>query len=61
MGKKRAKKRKSALIGAKASDAFQEWYAGLLEFTRLPSSTLVELALIEYAKKVGYDPPAPKR
>lgn len=45
----------------KGSDAFEAWMDRLMKHARLPVSTLLEHALIDYAKAHGFDEEPPER
>jgi hypothetical protein len=49
------------VLTIKGTDEWREWLEGLGEFLRTPTSTVVDHALVRYAKEVGYDKEAPRR
>jgi hypothetical protein len=49
------------VLTIKGTDEWREWLEGLSEHLRTPTSTIVDHALVRYAKEVGYEKPAPKR
>ncbi len=67
MAKKQAGKKpevpgpRRTVLTIKGTDEWAEWLAGLGEFLRTPTSTVVDHALVKYAKEVGYTAEAPKR
>ncbi len=52
---------KRTLASFKGSPEFAEWLDGLTAHARLTVSAIMEHALIDYAKKVGYDADPPER
>ena len=68
MAKKQPVKAKASAPGPrrtvltiKGTDEWRVWLEGLGEFLRTPTSTVVDHALVRYAKEVGYTKGAPKR
>jgi hypothetical protein len=49
------------VLTIKGTDEWREWLEGLSDFLRTPTSTIVDHALVRYAKEMGYQQPAPKR
>ncbi len=41
----------------KGSDEYSQWIANLCQATRIPRTTLVDLALTEWAERKGYSAP----
>jgi len=52
---------KRNILTMRGSEEWREWLNGLAEFCRLPTTTLVDHAVIKYAKDVGYEVAPPKR
>lgn len=52
---------KKTIAAFKGSEPFDGWLDGLVEYCRIPLSSVIELALILYAGQQGYEPKAPKR
>jgi hypothetical protein len=64
--KKRPKKAadpgpRRTVLTIKGTDEWREWLEGLGDFLRTPTSTVVDHALVKYAREVGYAREAPKR
>ncbi|AGA26043.1 hypothetical protein Sinac_1665 [Singulisphaera acidiphila DSM 18658] len=53
--------RRKTIAAFKGSEPFEEWFDGLVEHCRIPASSVIELALIVFAKQEGYEPEPPKR
>lgn len=53
--------RRSVVLTIKGADEWKEWLNGLSDHLRIPTSTIVDLALVRYAKEVGYEKAPPKR
>jgi len=49
------------VLTIKGTDEWRVWLEGLGEFLRTPTSTVVDHALVRYAREVGYTREAPKR
>jgi hypothetical protein len=49
------------VLTIKGTDEWRVWLEGLGKHLRTPTSTIVDHALVRYAKEVGYDVPAPER
>jgi hypothetical protein len=49
------------VLTIKGTDEWREWLEGLSDFLRTPTSTIVDHALVRYAKEMGYQTAAPKR
>ena len=49
------------VLTIKGTDAWREWLEGLGKHLRTPTSTIVDHALVRYAKEVGYTNEAPER
>jgi len=45
----------------KGTEDFSQWIKALMRHCRMPASSIIENALIDYAKKVGFDEEAPER
>jgi hypothetical protein len=52
---------RSTVLTIKGTDDWKEWLNGLSDHLRMPTSTIVDLALVMYAKEKGYAREAPKR
>jgi hypothetical protein len=50
-----------SIAAFKGSEAFAQWFDGLVEHCRMPTSTVIEHALILLAQERGYLDPPPKR
>ena len=70
MAKKRATKAKSpepepgprrTVLTIKGTDEWRRWLEELSDFLRTPTSTIVDHALVRYAKEMGFTKEAPKR
>lgn len=53
--------RRKTISSFKASEPFEKWFDGLVDHCRIPASSVIELALIAYARQEGYAPEPPKR
>lgn len=60
-GRPPVSKPKRPITSFRGSPEFQKWFDGLAKHVRLQRSTLIEHALVEYARNHGYDDPAPDR
>lgn len=49
------------VLTIKGTDEWRLWLEGLGEHLRTPTSTIVDHALVRYAKEMGYIAEAPKR
>jgi hypothetical protein len=49
------------VLTIKGTDEWRIWLEGLGDHLRTPTSTIVDHALVRYAKEVGYTKEAPKR
>lgn len=49
------------VLTIKGTDEWREWLTGLSKALRMPTSTIVDHALIKYAKDQGYTVEAPER
>jgi hypothetical protein len=49
------------VLQLKGTDAWKEWLARLSKFLRTPTSTMVDHALLRYAKEQGFPEPPPER
>ena len=52
---------RKTVLTIKGTDEWRVWLEGLGDFLRTPTSTVVDHALVKYAKEVGYTREAPKR
>ena len=53
---------KKRVISFRVSEEFGAWFDGLSDHVRIPAASVVELALIKWAKDVGgYESTPPKR
>jgi hypothetical protein len=60
-GPKRKEPPRSVVLTIKGTDAWRAWLEKLADHSRMPASTVVDLALIDFAKKIGFEEEAPKR
>lgn len=51
----------SCQVVVKGSKEWRDWVMALSRFSRMRVPFLIDHALIEYAKRHGFEPPAPKR
>ena len=49
------------VLTIKGTDEWREWLDGFGKHLRTPTSTIVDHALVRYAKETGYAPEAPER
>jgi hypothetical protein len=49
------------VLSMKGTSAFRDWLTELAESERMKVVPLMERAIVEYARKVGFPKPAPKR
>lgn len=69
MAKKRVVKKAPApepgprrtVLTIKGTEEWREWLEGLSKHLRTPTSTIVDHALVRYAKEMGYQAEAPER
>jgi hypothetical protein len=59
--KKRPSYRTKNQLVVRGTDEWGAWVAELAEHCRIAQVQVVDAALIQYAKKVGFTKPAPKR
>jgi hypothetical protein len=52
---------KAVVLTIKGTDEWREWLEGLSKHLRTPTSTIVDHALVRYAKESGYQAEAPER
>lgn len=52
---------RSALVTVRCRPAWRDWLNGFSEFAKEDGVTLIEDALVVYARKLGYEVVAPKR
>jgi hypothetical protein len=52
---------RSTVLTVKGTEEWKNWFLRFAEFLRTPGSTVVDHALIRYAKEVGFEEEAPKR
>lgn len=52
---------KTTVLTIKGSDAWKKWLRRLCDHTRMPTSTVVDLALIDFARKMRFEEEPPKR
>lgn len=52
---------RNTVLTIKGTEEWKAWLNGLCDHVRIPASTIVDLALVRYAKEVGYTREAPKR
>jgi len=60
-GRPKADDPKRSLASLKGGVQYSEWFDGLVEFSHLPATLLIEHALREYAEKHGYSKAQPRR
>lgn len=53
--------RRGTVLTIKGTEEWKGWLGGLSDHLRIPTSTIVDLALVKFAKENGYEPEAPKR
>ncbi len=66
MAKSRAKPlpdddRRPTVLTVKGTPEWKEWLAKLAKHCRMKTAVVVDLALIDFAKKQGFDEPPPER
>ncbi len=49
------------VLTIKGTDEWRDWLLRLSDHLRTPTSTIVDHALVRYAKEMGFDEEAPKR
>jgi hypothetical protein len=49
------------ILNLKGTREYKEWFDDLSDFSHMPTATLSDVAVAEYAKQVGFPKPAPKR
>lgn len=52
---------RKTVLTIKGTDEWRSWLEGLADHLRTPTSTVVDHALVDYARARGYDREAPKR
>lgn len=52
---------RSTVLTIKGTDEWKGWLNGLSDHLRIPTSTIVDLALVRFAKESGYTMEPPKR
>jgi hypothetical protein len=52
---------RKVVLQMKGTDAWKEWLELLGKHLRTPTSTVVDHALVRYAKEMGFDREAPER
>jgi hypothetical protein len=60
-GRPKADDPKRSLASLKGGEKYAKWFNGLVEYSHLPATILIEHALREYAERHGYGDPQPKR
>lgn len=50
-----------AVLQMKGTDAWKGWLDRLAKFLRMPTSSVVDNALVDYAKSKGFEEEAPER
>jgi hypothetical protein len=60
VAKKRAKVPKEMVVGIRGSAEWKEWIDAFAEHCRLNKVDIIDLALVDYARKMGFREP-PKR
>ena len=53
--------RKTIAVTIKGSPEWKHWIDGLADHCRLDVAKVIDRAMVEYAKAVGYDRKAPRR
>jgi hypothetical protein len=61
VGRPKTEEPKRSLASLKGSESYAAWFDGLVDFSHLPASILIEHALREWAENHGYGKPQPKR
>ena len=61
MAKKKPSKSKVTVLGIRCSEEWRDWLDQLAEHCRLNKVDVVDIAVVEYAKRVGFEPKPPKR
>jgi hypothetical protein len=56
-----ATKPKSTVLTIKGSEEWKGWFERFADFLRTPGSTVVDHALVSYAKEKGFKEEPPKR
>lgn len=49
------------VLSVKGSDAWKAWLVKMITFSRLPTAYVIDLALRDYAEKIGYSDQPPPR
>jgi hypothetical protein len=60
-GRPKVSEPKTPIASFRGSKAFALWFEGLVEHCRFPASSVIEKALIAYAKSEGFDEEPPRR
>lgn len=65
-GRPRLSERKENILSFRGSKAYKAWFDGLVEYAQQnryvsDASFLFDLAIVGYAKSIGYKPEAPRR
>jgi hypothetical protein len=60
-GRPRAEVPKRRVVSFRCSDEFGDWFDELSAQVRIPPASVIELALIRWAKEQGYKPEPPVR
>jgi hypothetical protein len=60
VAKKRWKDRPLTVAMLKGSAEYRAWFLRLVEFSRINGTTLIDIALKEWAERHGFEPP-PRR
>ena len=50
-----------SVLTIKGTDEWRAWLEELADYLRTPTSTIVDHALVRYAKEMGFPKEAPKR
>lgn len=61
VGRPKSTDAKVSLASLKGSAGYADWFVGLVAFSHLPASILIEAAVREYAERHGYTKPQPQR
>ena len=60
-GSSEEKTRRMTVMTIKGTVEWKEWLDRLADFSRLPSTVLIDVALADWAKQHGFEEPPPKR
>jgi hypothetical protein len=57
----KAADRKPIAVTIKSGPEWKAWIDGLADYCRLDVAKVIDLAVVEYAQRHGYEPSAPRR